>query len=638
MYEMESYTVAVIGAGHAGVEAALSCARMGCKTVLFTISLDQIANMPCNPSIGGTAKGHLVREIDALGGEMGKAADACFLQSRMLNRGKGPAVHSLRVQADRVRYHNYMKQVCEQTENLYIKQAEVAEILVEDGAVCGVVTTLGAKYAVKAAIVATGTYLNGRIHVGTVSYESGPDSALPSRALGKSLQALGLPLRRFKTGTPCRVHSRSIDFNRMEPQDGDAEIVPFSFATPREGLHNTVRCYITYTNAETHRIIRENLNRSPLFTGQISGIGPRYCPSIETKIVRFAEKERHQLFVEPMGMQTEEYYLQGMSSSLPEDVQLAFLRTIRGLEHVEIMRPAYAIEYDCVDPTALRPTLETKQIHGLYGAGQFNGSSGYEEAAAQGIVAGINAALQAQNKPPMILDRASSYIGTLVDDLVTKGCEDPYRMMTSRSEYRLVLRQDNADFRLMPIGYKVGLLPEARYQEMLKKYELVETEKQRLLKTNVAPSDAFNKFLTEHETAPLSTGCKLADLIRRPQLNYALLKPFDVERPDYPLEIGEQVEIQLKYEGYIEKQMAQIARMRKLEEKSLPETVDYTQIRGLRLEAAEKLNAHRPANIGQASRISGVSPADISVLLVWETALSGSCFPVSGATSAESAC
>lgn len=621
MYEMESYTVAVIGAGHAGVEAALSCARMGCKTVLFTISLDQIANMPCNPSIGGTAKGHLVREIDALGGEMGKAADACFLQSRMLNRGKGPAVHSLRVQADRVRYHNYMKQVCEQTENLYIKQAEVAEILVKDGAVCGVVTTLGAKYAVKAAIVATGTYLNGRIHVGTVSYESGPDSALPSRALGKSLQALGLPLRRFKTGTPCRVHSRSIDFDRMEPQDGDAEIVPFSFATPREGLHNTVRCYITYTNAETHRIIRENLNRSPLFTGQISGIGPRYCPSIETKIVRFAEKERHQLFVEPMGMQTEEYYLQGMSSSLPEDVQLAFLRTIRGLEHVEIMRPAYAIEYDCVDPTALRPTLETKQIHGLYGAGQFNGSSGYEEAAAQGIVAGINAALQAQNKPPMILDRASSYIGTLVDDLVTKGCEDPYRMMTSRSEYRLVLRQDNADFRLMPIGYKVGLLPEARYQEMLKKYELVETEKQRLLKTNVAPSDVFNKFLTEHETAPLSTGCKLADLIRRPQLNYALLKPFDEERPDYPLEIGEQVEIQLKYEGYIEKQMAQIARMRKLEEKSLPETVDYTQIRGLRLEAAEKLNAHRPANIGQASRISGVSPADISVLLVWETAL-----------------
>lgn len=621
MYEMESYTVAVIGAGHAGVEAALSCARMGCKTVLFTISLDQIANMPCNPSIGGTAKGHLVREIDALGGEMGKAADACFLQSRMLNRGKGPAVHSLRVQADRVRYHNYMKQVCEKTENLYIKQAEVAEILVENGAVCGVVTTLGAKYAVKAAIVATGTYLNGRIHVGTVSYESGPDSALPSRALGKSLQALGLPLRRFKTGTPCRVHSRSIDFDRMEPQDGDAEIVPFSFATPREGLHNTVRCYITYTNAETHRIIRENLNRSPLFTGQISGIGPRYCPSIETKIVRFAEKERHQLFVEPMGMQTEEYYLQGMSSSLPEDVQLAFLRTIRGLEHVEIMRPAYAIEYDCVDPTALRPTLETKQIHGLYGAGQFNGSSGYEEAAAQGIVAGINAALQAQNKPPMILDRASSYIGTLVDDLVTKGCEDPYRMMTSRSEYRLVLRQDNADFRLMPIGYKVGLLPEARYQEMLKKYELVETEKQRLLKTNVAPSDAFNKFLTEHETAPLSTGCKLADLIRRPQLNYALLKPFDEERPDYPLEIGEQVEIQLKYEGYIEKQMAQIARMRKLEEKSLPETVDYTQIRGLRLEAAEKLNAHRPANIGQASRISGVSPADISVLLVWETAL-----------------
>ncbi len=621
MYDMESYAVAVIGAGHAGVEAALACARLGCKTVLFTISLDQIANMPCNPSIGGTAKGHLVREIDALGGEMGKAADACFLQSRMLNRGKGPAVHSLRVQADRVQYHNYMKHVCEQTENLYIKQAEVAEILVENGAVCGIVTTLGAKYAVQAAIIATGTYLNGRIHVGTVSYESGPDSALPSRALGENLQALGLPLRRFKTGTPCRVHRRSIDFDRMEPQDGDAEIVPFSFSTPKEELHNTVRCYIAYTNEATHEIIRENLHRSPLFTGQISGIGPRYCPSIETKIVRFADKKRHQLFVEPMGLQTEEYYLQGMSSSLPEDVQLAFLRTIKGLEQVEIMRPAYAIEYDCVDPTALRPTLETKKIHGLYGAGQFNGSSGYEEAAAQGIVAGINAALQILHKPPMILDRASSYIGTLVDDLVTKGCEDPYRMMTSRSEYRLILRQDNADFRLMPIGYEIGLLPKARYDAMLKKYELVETEKQRLLKTNIAPSEVLNAFLTDHDTAPLSTGCKLADLIRRPQLNYPLLKPFDPERPDYDSEIGEQVEIQLKYEGYIEKQLAQIARMRKLEEKTLPEAVDYTQIRGLRLEAAEKLNAHRPANIGQASRISGVSPADISVLLVWETAL-----------------
>ena len=621
MYDMESYAVAVIGAGHAGVEAALACARLGCKTVLFTISLDQIANMPCNPSIGGTAKGHLVREIDALGGEMGKAADACFLQSRMLNRGKGPAVHSLRVQADRVQYHNYMKHVCEQTENLYIKQAEVAEILVENGAVCGVVTTLGAKYAVQAAIIATGTYLNGRIHVGTVSYESGPDSALPSRALGENLQKLGLPLRRFKTGTPSRVHRRSIDFDRMEPQDGDAEIVPFSFSTPKEELHNTVRCYIAYTNEATHEIIRENLHRSPLFTGQISGIGPRYCPSIETKIVRFADKKRHQLFVEPMGLQTEEYYLQGMSSSLPEDVQLAFLRTIKGLEQVEIMRPAYAIEYDCVDPTALRPTLETKKIHGLYGAGQFNGSSGYEEAAAQGIVAGINAALQILHKPPMILDRASSYIGTLVDDLVTKGCEDPYRMMTSRSEYRLILRQDNADFRLMPIGYEIGLLPKARYDAMLKKYELVEMEKQRLLKTNIAPSEVLNAFLTDHDTAPLSTGCKLADLIRRPQLNYPLLKPFDPERPDYDSEIGEQVEIQLKYEGYIEKQLAQIARMRKLEEKTLPEVVDYTQIRGLRLEAAEKLNAHRPANIGQASRISGVSPADISVLLVWETAL-----------------
>ena len=481
-------------------------------------------------------------------------------------------------------------------------------------------TALGAQYKVQKVVIATGTYLGGRIHIGQVSFESGPDAALPSRALGKQLAALGLRMRRFKTGTPCRVHRRSIDFEAMERQDGDEQIVPFSFGSDPAKMHNQVSCYITYTNAETHRIIRENLDRSPLFSGQIEGVGPRYCPSIETKIVRFADKPRHQLFVEPMGLDTEEYYLQGMSSSLPEDVQLAFLRTIRGLEHVEIMRPAYAIEYDCVDPTQLRATLECKTIAGLYGAGQFNGSSGYEEAAAQGLVAGINAALAVKGKSPFILDRASSYIGTLVDDLVTKGCEDPYRMMTSRSEYRLILRQDNADARLMPLGYQLGLVPEARYRRMLEKYDQVVQERKRVEKTNLAPSEPLNRFLTEQGTAPLTTGCKVADLIRRPQLGYAAIAPFDPTRPSLDPLVGEQVEIQIKYAGYIEKQQAQIERMRKLENLHLPLELDYTTVRGLRLEAAEKLNAHRPENLGQASRISGVSPADISVLMVWDTA------------------
>ena len=620
-YFAGTYDVAVIGAGHAGIEAALASARLGCHTAVFTINMDAVGNCPCNPSIGGTAKGHLVRELDALGGEMGKTADECFLQSRMLNRGKGPAVHSLRAQIDRRKYSEVMKHKLELQDNLELRQAEITSIEKQDGGWL-ITTQMLAQYLCKAVVIATGTFLGGRIYVGEVSYESGPDGMFPATKLAESLKNLGLPLRRFKTGTPARILRRSIDFTDLEVQKGDEPPQPFSYETESLG-ENKVDCHISWTNDSTKQIILENIHRSPLYAGRIEGVGPRYCPSFEDKVMRFADKPRHQLFIEPCGENTEEMYMQGMSSSLPEEVQLKFYRTIKGLENCVIMRPAYAIEYDCVDPTAMRATLEFKDLPGIYGAGQFNGSSGYEEAAAQGFVAGVNAALKIQGREPLVLTRANSYIGTLIDDLVTKGANEPYRMMTSRSEYRLVLRQDNADERLTSIGHDLGLISEERYQKYLKKQELKKAEIKRLQSTTVSPTQELNDLLVSRETSEVTTGVRLIDLLKRPQLDYACLAPFDPERPQLDPNIIEQLEVEIKYEGYIQKQLRQVEQMKKLENKPLPTDFDYKELKGLRLEAQEKLNKIKPLNIGQASRISGVSPADISVLLIWLAANKG---------------
>lgn len=609
------FDVAVIGGGHAGAEAALASARLGCSVVMFSISLDAVGNLPCNPSIGGTAKGHLVREIDALGGEMGKAADAAFIQSKMLNRGKGPAVHSLRCQIDRKRYHMEIKKRLENQPRLQIKQAEIVDILTDENGVCGVVTHTGAVYEVKAVIIATGTFLRGKILIGDYSRESGPDGMFPSVKLSENLRNLGITLLRFKTGTPARIHADTLNYDEMEEEAGDEHITPFSFETEDAG-ENRVSCWLTYTNPETHKIILDNLSLAPMYNGGVEGVGPRYCPSIEDKVVRFADKQRHQLFIEPMGLDTKEMYAQGISTSLPEEIQIKLLRSVKGLENAEIMRSAYAIEYDCIDPTQLSRTLEFKSVGGLYGAGQFNGTSGYEEAAAQGLVAGINAALKILGKEPLLLDRSQCYIGTLIDDLITKGTNEPYRMMTSRSEYRLLLRQDNADERLTPAGYKIGLISERRYKKFCEKMEQINAEIKRISKVIIAPSSA-NPFLEKHGSSAIATGIHLSDLIKRPEISYNDTAELDPARPCLPFAVREEVEIKTKYEGYIKRQKAQAEQFAKMEARALPNDIIYADIHGLRLEARQKLDKIKPSSVGQAARISGVSPSDVSVLLVW---------------------